>query len=374
MNAIPLAIDGANPLGFLAALGAVCLLTDDPTGQSPRAVRLRWTVARGPILTAEHLDDGAALVKRVAELAQRPSSDAVAARNEKAAKAAFEEARREERKKKGEINKRRLPRNQRAKALETEHEPLVRHSESLQALSRAARSKAAPDPTVSIDLELKVASAKFAEHCRDALASTTMHSRRWVDFCASFGVESVSADRMEATPFALGSASGHQEFLGTAGKLMVACTEDHIHSALVKPWIPTDEGCSFRWDPADDRRYAFLGEDPSDDKPKTLWGANRLAFEALRLFPCVRGRDGIATVGWRHHGGSDVWRWPLWSGDLSLAVIASLVASRDVWDEGEEARRRLRARGAFSVFQTRRIKIGKAPNQKLNFTPAVPVW
>lgn len=144
---------------------------------------------------------------------------------------------------------------------------------------------------------------------------------------------------------------------------------DHCRAA-------TDDGSSFRWDPDDDRRYALLADDPtaSGNKPKTIWGANRLAFEALRLFPCARARTAAATVGWRRDGGSEVWRWPLWSCNLSPDVISSVLASGDIWRDEPESRRRLRARGVFAVFQTRRITVGKAPNQKLNFTPAVPVW
>lgn len=375
MKPIPLAIDGANPLGFLAALGAVCLLTDDQTGQSPRAVRLRWTAARRPILTTDHLDDGSSVVRHLADLAQRPATGAVEAQNEKSSRAVFEKARRQERKKREEIKKRRLPRDQRKAVIEAEHAPLAQRAAVLRTEWLAARARASPDRAVSMGLDLNVTRAEFFEHCRDAVDAATPAVRRWVDLCASFGVED-AAERMKATPFALASGSGHQHFLGTAGDLMVGCRDEHFRKALIEPWIPSDEGFSFRWDPDDDRRYALRAEDPtaSNNNPKTLWGANRLAFEALRLFPCVRGRDGIATVGWRHDDESDVWRWPLWSCDLSLPVIASFVANRDIWDEGEEARRRLRGRGAFSVFQTRRIAIGKAPTQKLNFTPAVPVW
>ena len=376
MTPIPLSIEGANPLGFLSALGTICLLTDEMMagGDGVREVRLRWTAGRNPVLIAAGLADGAALVGRLAELARRSAPGEVEAQKEKTARALFEEARRQERKRKDDIKKRRLPRDQRAQALESEHAPLARHAASLRTQWLAARAKAAPDLTVSMGLELKLPSDEFADHCREALANTTMQSRRWVNICASFGVQRTAADRMVATPFALGSASGHQEFLGTASKLMVGCTEDHIRRALLEPWIPTDEGCSFRWDPADDRRYALLAEDPSDDKPKTLWGANRLAFEALRLFTCVVGRDGIATVGWRQNGDAEVWRWPLWTCELSLPVMFSLVASPDLCRDDAESRQRLRARGVFTVFQTRRITVGNAPNQKMNFTPAVPIW
>lgn len=375
MRPIPLNVDGANPLGFLAALGAVQLLAERETAEQPPHIRLKWTEARKPVLVAQGIDDSDALVQLIADLARWPAPDTATVETEKAVRSRFEEARRKERKKRDEIRRRRLPRDQRKAALEVEHGPLAHEASTLRAEWRTARAKAAPDTTVSMGLDLNVKSEEFSDHCRDALAAATAARRRWVDFCGCFGTESAN-ERMDATPFALVNGSGHQHFLGTAGDLMISCTADHFRRALLAAWAATDDGSSFRWDPDDDRRYALLADDPtaSGNKPKTIWGANRLAFEALRLFPCMRARTGAATVGWRRDRGSEVWRWPLWSCSLSPGVISSVLASGDIWRDEPESRRRLRARGVFAVFQTRRITVGKAPNQKLNFTPAVPVW
>jgi hypothetical protein len=371
MKPIPLAVDGANPLGFLATLGAVQMLAERKGEEGSPHVRLSWTEARRPMLVAQGVEDSESLIQLLADLAGRRAADATAVDAEKTTRTVFEEARRKERKKREEIKKRRLPRDQRRAALEGEHTPLAQEAARLRNEWRAARAKASPDPTVSMGLDLNVKSEEFADHCRDALNASTAASRRWIDLCACFGVERAT-ERMDATPFALISGSGHQHFLGTAGDLMVACKGGHFRSALLGPWVATDEGNSFRWDPDDDRRYALLANDPT--APKTIWGANRLAFEALRLFPCMRGRTGASTIGWRHDGESEIWRWPLWACDLSPAVISSILASRDIWRDELESRRRLRARGIFAVFQTRRIAVGRAPNQKLNFLPSVPIW
>lgn len=375
MKPIPLSVDGANPLGFLAAAGVVRLLSEKKGERDAPDVRLSWSESRRPNLLAQGVEDGAALVGLIADLASRLAPDVNAVEVEKGARATFEEARRKERKKRDEIRKRRLPRDKRKEAMESEHAPLATVAARLRSEWRTARAKAAPDVTVSMGLDLNVKSEEFVEHCRDAMEAATSSSRRWVDLCACFGTENAS-ERMAATPFALISGSGHQHFLGTAGDLMVGCRADHFRRALLDTWAAMDDGRSFRWDPDDDRRYALLADDPtaSGNKPKTIWGANRLAFEALRLFPCMRARTGPATVGWRPAGESDVWRWPLWTCNLSPAVISSILASKDIWRDDLESRRRLRARGVFAVFQTRRITVGRAPTQKLNFTPSVPVW
>lgn len=44
-----------------------------------------------------------------------------------------------------------------------------------------------------------------------------------------------------------------------------------------------------------------VGADPTagGNGTKTLWAANRLAFEALRFFPVMPVRGGMGVVGWR---------------------------------------------------------------------------
>ncbi|MBX3229697.1 MAG: hypothetical protein KIT84_05130 [Labilithrix sp.] len=183
--------------------------------------RLSWTRARQPVLVAKGVASDEAFVHLLADLAGRPVPNTAAVETEKAARDRFEEARRKERRKREEIKKRRLPRDQRKPALDAEHAPLAQEAVRLRTEWRTARAKAAPDVTVSMGLDLNVKSEEFVDHCRDALEATAAASRRWIDFCACFGVESAN-ERMEATPFALISGSGHQHFLGTAGDLMEA--------------------------------------------------------------------------------------------------------------------------------------------------------
>jgi hypothetical protein len=372
MTRIPFAIDGANPLGYLTGLGVAQVLAERREGRSE--VCLSWDTARRPVLLAPKVGDAESLINLLTDLTRRPAAAETAIADEKVKRVQFEGDRRKERKKREEIKKRKLPRNERIAALDAEYAPLAKIAEASRAEWRDARAKAAPDVTVSLDLDLNAKSEEFAEHCADAL-EVAKTSRRWIDFCSSFGVES-AGERMAPTPFALISGSGHQHFLGTAGDLMVGCTANHFRSALFGTWLAADEGSSFRWDPADDRRYALLADDPtaSGNKPKTIWGANRLAFEALRLFPCIRAKGQRATVGWRTIDEEEVWRWPLWSCDLAPQVFSSILASGDLWRDEPDARARLRTRGVFAVYQSRRLTVGRAPNQKLNLTPAVPVW
>jgi hypothetical protein len=55
-----------------------------------------------------------------------------------------------------------------------------------------------------------------------------------------------------------------------------------LHEALFEPWTRQDPTPAFRWDPAEDVRYALRADDPSGQKSTTQHGANRLAALGLR--------------------------------------------------------------------------------------------
>ena len=78
---------------------------------------------------------------------------------------------------------------------------------------------------------------------------------------------------------------------------MEEVTEDKIRRCLFGPWTCPDSKRSFRWDPAEDRRYAYGWADPSDEEVRTEHGANLLAAMSLPLFPCVPTEKGPGTTG-----------------------------------------------------------------------------
>ncbi len=249
-------------------------------------------------------------------------------------------------------------------------------------LQRKPRRDEPADPSVSLDKNLTVLNEKFLLHTDEAMAQAQLRNRRWVDLAAAYGVGNPSdrVQRMLATPWALVSGSGSQDFLGSVEQLMVRCEIDHLKKALFGPWSPQDKLHSLRLDVHDDRRYALMDQDPtgSGNKPRTLWGANRLAFEALRLFPAMPHPSGMAVRAWRLDGGT--WRkgcsvrWPLWEPQASAAVVGSLLGLPELWGKTSSDRIRLRELGVFTVYESRRIAVGEGGNLKYNLTPPVAVW
>jgi hypothetical protein len=65
-------------------------------------------------------------------------------------------------------------------------------------------------------------------------------------------------------------------------------TPAYLHTALFVPWSRSDETDGFRWDPAEDRRYALRFKNPSGDSGRTVHGANRLACVGLAALAVPR--------------------------------------------------------------------------------------
>ena len=231
---------------------------------------------------------------------------------------------------------------------------------------------------------LTVPTEDFRTHARKAVskASPSPEGRATADFIAAFGCDSVeSADRkgqIQDTALRTMSGTGHQHFLKTMRDLAEKTRRDKLQQCLFGGWERKDPQLSLRWDPEDDRRYALRWKNPSDDKVSvkgqksgapTEWGANRLAFEALPLFPVMPIPRGVQTTGFSGTRSRDTFlTWPVWDVPVGLDTVRSLLALSELQSRNIN-HERLDAMGIRQVFKSRRITIG----QYRNFTPSTPV-
>lgn len=369
-------IDGANPLGFLAALGT--LVTVRQAGE--KQARLRWKRARTwvPVLDGISTSDPDKLSDTVAgALRGRAVSDddekkrAATQREFDAAKKAVED-------KKKEIRIRGLKRNDRESAIEQEVRPLeqVRDEKRLQWLD--ALRKAVPRAELAIGKKIDCTYEEYREYAGDFLVDAGHADRETLDLLAAFGSDACRSrtktkpDEIEPTPFCFTTGTGHQFFLDTVLKLMEQVRPERVRQVLFEPWAYRDEKFSMRWDPTEDRRYALSDTNPSDDAARTVWMANLLAYRALPLFPCAPGRRGLATTAWSLLDGEDLaFTWPIWEFTAPPDTIRSLLQLRGLAEPRPDWSI-LRARGVAAVFRARRIKVGTGSNYKLNFSSARP--
>ncbi|VTS06208.1 type I-G CRISPR-associated helicase/endonuclease Cas3g [Tuwongella immobilis] len=128
---------------------------------------------------------------------------------------------------------------------------------------------------------------------------------------------------------------------------------------------------SLHWEPSEDRRHAYQWNQPSGDPTRKrrggMLGANRLALEAWPFFPLFPVREKATTRGFQGTRANDItWTWPLWSSPLSIDSIASLLSLDFTEQQSESADAMLGSKyamlGIATRFQTRRILVGKTPN------------
>jgi hypothetical protein len=371
------ALDGANPLGFLAALGALTILSEtDSTIKLGWQCRARWVPF---IVSSNPLNEADVLQRLTTRLRGKPV-DAENQRLREEAQKRFDSAKRNLKSAEDRLKKLSLKGKARDEARSTEVEPCKQALRIAYSERQTTLKNAVPSPELALGQRPDCTVEEFRESARLIRRESSPNARATVDLLASFGSEAseVDADRIAPTLFCFITGSGHQWFLETARELMAVASESKLREALFEPWVYTDEKLTMRWDPLDDRRYALMDRDPtaSYNKSTTVWMANLLAYFALSNFPCAMTERGPANTGWSRSKDSIHFAWPVWCHPLSRDAIRSLLCYQAVvavsgGDERAESRLQLRARGIEAVFAARRIQVGNPPLHKINFSPSV---
>jgi len=242
----------------------------------------------------------------------------------------------------------------------------------------AAQSNA---PAINIADDLTIFSTDFHTILGKAQNKATANARTEINFLAALGsdaVESKSGGKptgtIADTAFRTMSGAGHQHFLGTMRTIIGDTTEQHLERALFSDWTYTDpmQNHSLRWDPNDDIRYALQWSEPSKDNDRkklgVVWGAYRLAIEALPLFATAPQAGRLSTTGFSGSSRNVQFTWPIWDQFIDLDTATSLVALAKLKSENPD-RAELAKRGIQEIFRCHRVTQGKFRN----FTSARPV-
>lgn len=362
-------LDGANPLGFLAALGTLAALR----AAGKDCARLSW-IQRTSWVPALHglPTDRDALAELLAEaLREREVSPQAEVEREESVRR-FDAAKKAVADKKREITRRRLRGAERKAALESEVAPLEAEQQAARRAWLAALAAAVPRPELALGKRLDCTPEEYRQLGEELSMKGNAAERDALDLLAAFGTDACvtpRGDRMTATAFQFTSGSGHQSFLSTVGDLLQRVTAERLGATLFEPWTYEDEGLSLRWDPLEDRRYALMDRDPSGESTQTVWMANLLAYRSLAFLPTVPRRRALEQVGWASETRDPVFTWPVWEWPAPADTIASLLALVELRKARPE-RAILRARGVVAAFRARRIRVGSGTNYKLSFTPA----
>jgi len=364
-------IDGANPLGFLAALGTLVSLHQSDVGEP----RLWWKQAKGLVPVLEGLEvedeDEKALASVVARHLQGRTVPEDAETRRAAAQKQMERAQTAVKNKLEEIKRRGLLRKERREAEEREVRPLRDEYQQKRRQWLKALREAVPRAELALGKRIDCTRDEYRDHATALIATADLSSRESLDMLAAFGSDAVrqrNSESIEPTPFCFITGSGNQFFLETARQLVGQVSAESVRRVLFIPWDYRDEGLSMRWDPIEDRRYALMERDPTapGNKPRTMWMANLLAYRALVLFPTAAVGRRLQTAAWDPQ---QSFTWPLWKWPQGLDAVRSLVQLRELVEDRPEVSG-LRARGIAAVYRAHRVVVGSGANRKVNFSPA----
>ncbi len=364
-------LDGTNPLGFLAALGVLNLLSAVCCGSR---TTMRWEAfADGwrPVIGGFDSSNGSLenVIAKSLRCSYTPNTKAE--NSQKKSQGRFDAAKKKVKRANDDIKNRRLRGKELDDAKKEELLPLECRMERRRQIWLRRLRHCVPSAEMALGKHLNADVNELREAMLLGLSGASCTLREVVDMLASFGSDCCfkeNSSQMEATPFCFITGSGHQYFLDTVRQLTSNVDDCQIRQVLLDGTNRHDEKLSMRWDPIEDRRYAMMWDDPtaSNNKPTTNWVLNLLAYRGLQLCPTVPTGRGLEATGWSN-GRNPSWTWALWTATASFDVVRSLLAhkvlQRDVPDN-------LGAIGVAAVYRAQRIQVGNPPLHKINFTPA----
>lgn len=200
---------------------------------------------------------------------------------------------------------------------------------------------------------------EYASEARDRFFDASNADHRPAEWAAALACDGIADDKaVDDTAFRTMSGQGHQHFLKQMRLLQKELQKSHIDEALFG-WKYQDKKLNLRFDPSEDRRHALRWKEPGNDDIKTVWGANRLAAEGLPLYPVFPSGGKLKTVGFRGSGKDDTfWTWPLWSEFLNVLAVRSILALPALQAE-QPPRNELSPLGIIEVYRAQRINVGR---------------
>lgn len=284
-------LDGANPLGFLAAVGLLAVAEEATPG-----ARLSWrNEGRWRATLTASLDREALLAAAVADLRTWDDDPAIALSYPKA----------------------------KGGKLARDIKPLpVRFRQHL--------------------------GEQLARLPRGDLPGFLDRARRPLDYASVFATEIVEDNNGNTKPTALHFTAGQQEFLKAVLELVAEVTAADLEEAIFGPWTYQRELPVLGWDSSVARDYALRADDPSKSKKAGVPGADWLAFRGLALVPVAPVGGEIRTAGCAGGWKTGTFTWPLWSSPLGLDALRSLMTLADLQTTSAHARR---ARGIAVVLR-----------------------
>lgn len=141
-------------------------------------------------------------------------------------------------------------------------------------------------------------------------------------YAAAFGTDVAVDSKGNTKPTAFHFTAANQTFLGAVEVIRASLSPEWIETSLFKGH-GEKPGSNLRWDPASERNWALMANNPNDDGTRVDAPLEWLAFRGLPLLPCFPQGTRIVTTAVRGRGEDMTFTWPLWSVPASLHTVRS---------------------------------------------------
>ena len=197
--------------------------------------------------------------------------------------------------------------------------------------------------------------------------------REKADWLTGIGTEINLAEEEEADSALRAPRADY--FEGNLKNIIAKAGRRHIEETLFQPWTYSDpmDNLSLKFDPSEDRRHALQWARPSGDPERknrgNVLGANRLALEAIPLFPTTLDGPRLVTPGFTGKKSSlRQFTWGVWDAPVCLETARSLITLAGLFPDTPNTAD-LKKIGVPAVYRCRRETI----NKTRIFTPAFPL-
>lgn len=163
----------------------------------------------------------------------------------------------------------------------------------------------------------------------------------------------------QPTALSHANGQGHQKLFKFHRQNLTEVDADRLYASLNGAWKYMDHSARLRWDPQDGRIFPVGVGSANTQSVGVECAAQVLAFNAISCFTTYPGQGELRTTGYkrlRDDSGrsSDFLTWPIWESPQKLDVIRSLL-NLPILHHPTPERSALNERGLLGAFRCRRI-------------------
>jgi hypothetical protein len=191
--------------------------------------------------------------------------------------------------------------------------------------------------------DLKPPPSDFKQFLADCVDAWIRGNEEGAAYAASYATDIAVDGKGNTKPTALHFTAAQQTFLGSVEAIRASVTQEWVEQSLFEGH-GEKPGSNLRWDPAAERNWALMANNPSGDGTRVDAPLEWLAFRGLPLLPSFPRGARIITTGVVGRGDDMKFMWPLWALPCSLQTVRSVLQV----DWASCAKERA-ARGIFAI-------------------------